>query len=106
MSRSTGVAARPDLENAFDRTGSGGLTPASWGGGLRHRRVFVTTVAIAEAPAAHHSSDVSAAELYPGFDSPEDLTLVVDLRTVEALPGVGVASLTQSARSTKKRFGP
>lgn len=42
-------------------------------------------------------SDVSVADLYPWLDSPEDLTLVVDLRTAEALQGVGVTSLTQLA---------
>jgi hypothetical protein len=42
-------------------------------------------------------ADVSVADLYPWLDSPEDLTLVVDLRTAEALQGVGVRSLTQLA---------
>lgn len=42
-------------------------------------------------------SDVSVADLYPWLDSPDDLTLVVDLRTAEALQEAGINSLTQLA---------
>ena len=41
--------------------------------------------------------DVSIANLYPWSEPPDDLTLVVDLRTAEALQGVGVTSLDQLA---------
>lgn len=41
--------------------------------------------------------DVSVADLYPWIEPPEDLTLVVDLRTAEALQEVGVTSLADLA---------
>ena len=48
--------------------------------------------------AAHYDiDDVSVADLYPWIEPPDDLTLVVDLRTAEALQGVGVTSLDQLA---------
>lgn len=41
--------------------------------------------------------DVSVADLYPWVTPPDDLTLVVDLRTAEALQEAGVTSLDQLA---------
>jgi hypothetical protein len=41
--------------------------------------------------------DISIADLYPWMDAGDDLTLVVDLTTAEALQKVGVTSLAQFA---------
>ncbi len=50
-----------------------------------------------EDPVEVDVGDVSVADLYPWLGSPDDLTLVVDLRTAAALQQVGVRSLSQLA---------
>lgn len=50
-----------------------------------------------EDPVEVDVGNVSVADLYPWLGSPDDLTLVVDLRTAEALQQVGVTSLSQLA---------
>lgn len=57
----------------------------------------VAARAATEDPVEVTMDDVSMADLYPWLESPADLTLVVDLRTAEALQEVGVTSLAQLA---------
>jgi hypothetical protein len=47
--------------------------------------------------------DISIADLYPWMDAGDDLTLVVDLTTAEALQKVGVTSLAQLAELDDER---
>jgi hypothetical protein len=50
-----------------------------------------------EVPDAIAIGDISIADLYPWLEAGDDLTLVVDLTTAEALQTVGVTSLAQLA---------
>lgn len=61
-------------------------------------RAAVEEAQKADAVGGHPIEDVPVTELYPWIDTTDDLTLVVDLRTAEALQEAGVTSLDQLAR--------
>jgi hypothetical protein len=68
------------------------------GGSLTERVRRAVEEAEHSDPVEHHGiEDVSIADLYPWIDPPDELTLVVDLRTAEALQDVGVTTLDELA---------